>query len=143
MKIEYDSQSDIVHIELSTDPIIKDVSYGWNVNVGYGTDGIAEITILDAMANGYWPLEQFEPLHDVIRRMSSDEPAECECAAEELLLLIDTTQLKSAEVKRFVAHIQELGARVFARFPDGRELYLPISGFHAWKGRDCANRGDK
>ncbi len=53
MRIEYDNQDDILHIEFSKDPIVKDVSYGWNVNVGYGAEGIAEITILDAKADGY------------------------------------------------------------------------------------------
>jgi uncharacterized protein YuzE len=57
MRIEYDDQDDILHIEFSRDPIVKDVSHGWNVNVGYGEQGIAEITILDAKAKGYWPLE--------------------------------------------------------------------------------------
>ena len=57
MRIEYDDQDDIVHIEFSKEPIIKDVSHGWNVNVGYGASGIAEITILDARARGYWPIE--------------------------------------------------------------------------------------
>jgi uncharacterized protein YuzE len=57
MRIEYDEQDDILHIEFSKEPIIKDVSHGWNVNVGYGAQGIAEITILDAKVAGYWPLE--------------------------------------------------------------------------------------
>ena len=57
MRIDYDNQDDILHIEFSKDPIVKDVSHGWNVNVGYAVKGIAEITILDAKANGYWPLE--------------------------------------------------------------------------------------
>lgn len=42
---------------LSDEPIVKGVSHGWNANVGYCATGIAEITILDAEANGYWPLE--------------------------------------------------------------------------------------
>ena len=62
MRIEYDNQDDILHIEFSKDPIVKDVSYGWNVNVGYGAEGIAEITILDAKADGYWPLENINEL---------------------------------------------------------------------------------
>ena len=62
MRIEYDNQDDILHIEFSKDPIVKDVSYGWNVNVGYGAKGIAEITILDAKADGYWPLENINEL---------------------------------------------------------------------------------
>ena len=62
MRIEYDNQDDILHIEFSKEPIVKDVSHGWNVNVGYGAKGIAEITILDAKADGYWPLENINEL---------------------------------------------------------------------------------
>jgi uncharacterized protein YuzE len=57
MRIEYDSEDDILNIEFTKEAIIKDISYGWNVNIGYGVNGIAEITILDAKAKGYWPLE--------------------------------------------------------------------------------------
>ena len=62
MRIKYDDQDDILHIEFSKEPIVKDVSHGWNVNVGYGADGITEITILDAKADGYWPLENAKDL---------------------------------------------------------------------------------
>lgn len=34
----------------------------WNVNVGYTANGIAEITILDVKAAGYWPLENAQEL---------------------------------------------------------------------------------
>ncbi|MGC2166669.1 MAG: DUF2283 domain-containing protein [Gallionella sp.] len=57
MRIHYEDQDDILHIEFSKEKIVKDVSYGWNVNIGYSANGIAEVTILDAKANGYWPLE--------------------------------------------------------------------------------------
>jgi hypothetical protein len=57
MRISYDEQDDILHVRFANEPIVRDVSYGWNVNVGYFTAGIAEITILDAKAKGYWPLE--------------------------------------------------------------------------------------
>lgn len=57
MRIEYDAKDDILHIEFSKEPIVKDVSHGWNVNIGYSASGIAEITILDAKAAGYWPPE--------------------------------------------------------------------------------------
>lgn len=62
MKIKYDETDDILHIEFSHEPIVKDVSHGWNVNVGYSQKGIAEITILDAKADGYWPLENVNDL---------------------------------------------------------------------------------
>jgi uncharacterized protein YuzE len=62
MKIRYNAQEDILHVEFSKERIVKDVSYGWNVNIGYDAKGIAEITILDAKANGYWPLENASEL---------------------------------------------------------------------------------
>lgn len=110
--------------------------------VGYGRSGIAEITILDAMANGYRPLPRYEPLHDVIRRMATDAPSEREHAAEEFLQLFEAAQLKSDEVKHFVARLQEVGARVIAKFPDGREQYLPLSGFHVWQSEIDAQSND-
>lgn len=62
MRIKYDDQDDVLHIEFSDAPIVRDVSHGWNVNVGYATNGIAEITILEAKAGGYWPLENIQDL---------------------------------------------------------------------------------
>ena len=62
MKIRYDTDDDILHIEFSNQPIVKDVSHGWNVNIGYGTSGIAEITILEAKQAGYWPIENSQEL---------------------------------------------------------------------------------
>ena len=62
MRIKYDDQDDILHIEFSKEPIVKDVSHGWNVNIGYTAKGIAEITVLDAKAAGYWPLEDVQGL---------------------------------------------------------------------------------
>lgn len=68
MKIRYEESQDILHIEFNEDPIVKDVSYGWNVNVGFSARGIAEIAILDARASGYWPLENQEELRSSISR---------------------------------------------------------------------------
>ncbi len=62
MRIEYDNQDDILHIAFSGNPIVRDVSYGWNVNIGYSAQGIAEITVLDAKAAGYWPIENLNDL---------------------------------------------------------------------------------
>lgn len=62
MRIKYDDQEDILNIEFSKEPIVKDVSYGWNINIGYTAQGIAEVTILDAKAKGYWPLENAKDL---------------------------------------------------------------------------------
>lgn len=62
MRINYDDQDDILCIEFSDEPVIKDVSHGWNVNVGYGEHGIVELTILDAKAKGFWPPENIKDL---------------------------------------------------------------------------------
>ena len=62
MRITYDDQDDILCIEFSKEPIVKDVSHGLNVNIGYTAKGIAEITVLDAKAAGYWPLEDVQGL---------------------------------------------------------------------------------
>jgi hypothetical protein len=62
MKITYDDRDDVLRVGFSSEPVVKDVSYGWNVNIAYGANGIAEITILDAKANGYWPLENVSEL---------------------------------------------------------------------------------
>jgi len=62
MRITYDDQDDILCIEFSKEPIVKDVSHGWNVNIGYTAKGIAGITVLDAKAAGYWPLEDVQGL---------------------------------------------------------------------------------
>lgn len=62
MRIEYKARDDILYIEFSSELIIKDVSYGWNINIGFTENGIAEITILDAKACGYWPLENAKDL---------------------------------------------------------------------------------
>lgn len=62
MRIEYEAQDDILRIVFSEAQLIKDISYNWNINVGFALTGIGEITILDAKANGYWPLENPEVL---------------------------------------------------------------------------------
>lgn len=64
MRLEYDSDDDILRIEFvrGPGPIVRDISHSWNVNVGYTANGIAEITILDAKAAGYWPLENAQEL---------------------------------------------------------------------------------
>ncbi len=56
MKITYHESDDILHIELQAGMIIRDVSLNWNVNVGYTSAGVGEITILDARQAGLFPL---------------------------------------------------------------------------------------
>lgn len=62
MKIVYSPNDDILYIQFSHAPVVKDVSHGWNVNIGYGDAEIVEITVLDAKAKGYWPIENAREL---------------------------------------------------------------------------------
>jgi len=56
MEITYDEIEDVLFIRFSTDKIVQDISYGWNVNVGITEKGIGQITVLDADAAGLLPL---------------------------------------------------------------------------------------
>ena len=56
MNITYDEKEDIIFIKLNNEPITKDVSYSWNVNIGLTEKGIGEITLLDAKDKHYLPL---------------------------------------------------------------------------------------
>lgn len=50
MKIDYDRSADVLCLQLSNSPVVRDVSYGWNLCVGYAAEGrVAEITIIDAL----------------------------------------------------------------------------------------------
>ena len=57
MKMQYDKKDDILVIEFNKDKIVRDVSLGWNVNVGMTENGVGEIVVLDAKAAGLFPLE--------------------------------------------------------------------------------------
>lgn len=57
MRIEYDAKEDTMLIHISDHPVVRDISYGWNVNVGMTANGIGQITILDAKQDGLLPIE--------------------------------------------------------------------------------------
>lgn len=71
MKIRYDEESDTLRIELAGSPVVRDVSRIWNVNLGYGADGLAEITVLEARASGLWPRSADE-IAALVRILSPD-----------------------------------------------------------------------
>ncbi|MBK1693316.1 hypothetical protein CKO09_00980 [Chromatium weissei] len=62
MKIVYHEDDDILFIEFSQLPIVRDESVNWNINIGYTTEGIGEMTILDAQKSGFYPV-QIERIH--------------------------------------------------------------------------------
>lgn len=43
-------------ILFNNEKIVKDISYGWNVNVGMTSKGIGQITVLDAKASNLLPI---------------------------------------------------------------------------------------
>ncbi|MBB1089716.1 DUF2283 domain-containing protein [Rhodopseudomonas palustris] len=57
MKITYHEADDILLIEFSTLPIVRDESVNWNINVGYTVEGLGELTILEARQCGFYPFE--------------------------------------------------------------------------------------
>lgn len=56
MDIRYDEKEDILFIRFNDEAIVRDVSHGWNVNVGMTAKGIGQITILDAKASDLLPI---------------------------------------------------------------------------------------
>lgn len=56
MKSIYFEDDDILQISLSDKPIVREVTQGWNINIGYAEDGtIVEIVFLDAETKGILP----------------------------------------------------------------------------------------
>ncbi len=56
MKIAY-YEEDTLYIEFTKDPIVRDESINWNINIGYTQEGIGEITILEAKKTDIYPLQ--------------------------------------------------------------------------------------
>jgi len=57
MKTTYYPEDDILEIHLNKKPVVREISYGWNVNISYAVDGsICEIVILEARETGLYPI---------------------------------------------------------------------------------------
>lgn len=56
MEISYNEIEDILFICFNHDPIIRDISYGWHINVGMTENGIGQITVLEAKAKNLLPI---------------------------------------------------------------------------------------
>ena len=66
MLLTYDDQEDILFIKFIDGPVIQDISYSWNVNIGFTDKGIGQITILDAKEYGLMPIEFDTKLQSVL-----------------------------------------------------------------------------
>ncbi len=66
MRIHYNKKDEILFIQFNDRPIERDISYGWNMNVGLTEAGIGQITILDVGVDGLLPLELDEGMYGII-----------------------------------------------------------------------------
>jgi uncharacterized protein YuzE len=76
MEISYDEIEDILFIRFNHEPIIRDISYGWHVNVSMTENGIGQITILEAKTTNLLPI-YLPPTHQfpwIARREFDREP---------------------------------------------------------------------
>lgn len=57
MNIKYYEADDILVQRFSDNPIVKEVSQGWNINISYDKEGsIVQIVILEAKEKGLYPV---------------------------------------------------------------------------------------
>ena len=57
MRIAYYEEDATLYIEFSKEPIVRDESVSWNINIGYTENGIGEMTILEAQKSGVYPMQ--------------------------------------------------------------------------------------
>lgn len=58
MKTTYFEEEDTLVIRLSDKPVVKEVSQDWHTHISYAADGtVVETVILEAAAQGAWPLQ--------------------------------------------------------------------------------------
>lgn len=63
MKTTYYPEDDILKMVFNDQPIFRETSQDWNVNVSYAADGsIVEMVILDAVASGLIPFHSGDSL---------------------------------------------------------------------------------
>ena len=58
MRTTYYDEDDILVLRLSDKAVCREVSQDWNTHISYAEDGsMVEVVLLDARANGAYPLE--------------------------------------------------------------------------------------
>ncbi|MHB8763320.1 MAG: DUF2283 domain-containing protein [Deferrisomatales bacterium] len=67
MEISYDEKDDILFIRFNDEPIVQDVSYGWNVNIGMTARDIGQVTLLDAREAEFLPIHLSPELRPALR----------------------------------------------------------------------------
>jgi hypothetical protein len=57
MKTIYHADDGILKIHINDKPVMREVSHGWTVNIGYAEDGsVVEIILLEVKEKGLYPL---------------------------------------------------------------------------------------
>lgn len=56
MEMKYDEVEDVLVLRFTDEPLLKDISYGWNVLIAMTHSGIGQVTILDAKQSGLLPI---------------------------------------------------------------------------------------
>lgn len=54
--MKYDEEEDVLVLRFTDEPLLKDISYGWNILVAMTHSGIGQITILNAKDSGMLPI---------------------------------------------------------------------------------------
>lgn len=63
MRTTYYPEDDILKMVFNDQPILRETSQDWNVNISYAADGsIVEMVILDAVASGLIPFHSGDSL---------------------------------------------------------------------------------
>ncbi|MFB0934134.1 MAG: DUF29 family protein [Propionivibrio sp.] len=92
MKVTYDSTEDVFCIRFSDTPVVKDISYDWNVSVGYDADGqLAELTIVD--------------LSSVLSRDTEKDETTLVLSERESRRLLELMESPTPRTERFLAAI--------------------------------------
>ncbi|MBF0286148.1 MAG: DUF2283 domain-containing protein [Magnetococcales bacterium] len=57
MKLVYHPEDDILVVRLSDEPVVREISQSWNLNISFTASGeIAEVVILEARKQGVYPV---------------------------------------------------------------------------------------
>ncbi len=56
MRTTYNPEDDILYMRFCDKPIAREVSHGWNINLANDGDLVEMTTILDARAEGLYPV---------------------------------------------------------------------------------------
>lgn len=117
MKIVYHETDDILHIQLSDDPIVRDESHGWHVNLGFSSSCLAEITVLNlhellaSTPAGPTPLGPADalPQLNAVGTKSDLYEADFYRWTEEQAEVLRTGRLSELDVENLLEEVQALG----------------------------------